>query len=358
MIFKRLELQNFRNFDNEVLEFDSGMNIIFGQNAQGKTNILESLWLFTGAKSFRGSKDSELVKFDAVKSKIKLDFYDDGRDQDCVINIEKSRNAVLNGVEYASASAIAGKIYAIVFSPNDLNIVKDGPVHRRKFMDTCLCQLYPKYISISRRYLKALDQRNSILKNLKFNPNMEEFIEDFEKELAVTGSEIISYRKRYIEAINKFLPEIYNGLSDGKEEISAEYETTAGDNEAQFLEALKNSRYDDMQTLSTSVGPHRDDLNIKINGISARAFGSQGQKRSAALGLKLSESAVISEVTGKTPVALLDDVMSELDTSRQNYILNHIKGWQVFLTCCDISNTEGLKNGKIFEIENGKLKQK
>ena len=131
MIFKRLELQNFRNFDNEVLEFDSGMNIIYGQNAQGKTNILESLWLFTGAKSFRGSKDSELVKFDAVKAKIKLDFFDDGRDQDCVINIEKSRNAVLNGVEYSSASAIAGKIYAIVFSPNDLNIVKDGPVHRR-----------------------------------------------------------------------------------------------------------------------------------------------------------------------------------------------------------------------------------
>lgn len=355
MIFKKLELSNYRNLENEVLEFDSGMNIIFGPNAQGKTNILESLWLFTGAKSFRGSKDSELIKFDCPKARLKLDFFDDGRDQECVIEIEKSRTAILNGVDQGAASGIAGKIYAIVFSPNDLNIVKDGPVNRRKFMDTCLCQLYPKYISISRRYLKALDQRNSILKNLKFNPNMEEFIEDFENELANTGSEIIGYRKRYIESINKYLPEIYNGLSDGKEKISAEYETTASNNKDDFLNSLKSSRKEDMQSLSTSVGPHRDDLNIKINDISARSFGSQGQKRSAALALKLSESAVIHEITGKMPVALLDDVMSELDVSRQNYILNHIKGRQVFLTCCDVSNTEGLLNGKIFKIENGRL---
>ncbi len=355
MVFKKLELLNFRNFENEILEFDSGMNIIFGQNAQGKTNVLESLWLFTGAKSFRGSKDSELIKFDSPKAKIKLDFFDDGRDQECVINIEKSRSAVLNGVEHSSASAIAGKINAIVFSPNDLNIVKDGPVHRRKFIDTCLCQLYPKYLSSLRRYIKALDQRNSILKNLKFNPNMEEFIEDFENELALTGSEIVGYRKKYIDSINKYLPDIYKGLSDGKEDISAEYETTAGESKEEFLQALKFSRKEDMQSLSTSIGPHRDDLNIKINGISARSFGSQGQKRSAALALKLSESAVIHEITGKMPIALLDDVMSELDTSRQNYILNHIKGRQVFLTCCDIANTQGLLNGKIFKIENGKL---
>ncbi len=358
MIFKKLTLKNFRNFDDQSFEFDSGMNIIFGQNAQGKTNILEALWLFTGAKSFRGSKDSELVKFENQKATIKLDFFDDGRDQECLINIEKGRTAVLNGVEKGNASAIAGKIYAIVFSPNDLNIIKDGPAFRRKFLDTCLCQLYPKYISISRRYLKALEQRNSILKNLKFNPNMEEFIEDFEKELALCGSEIIGYRKRLIENLNQYLPEIFEGLSDGKEKISAEYETSAGEGEEEYLSNLKKSRFEDMQTLSTSIGPHRDDLVININGISARSFGSQGQKRSAALALKLSESAVISKITGKTPVALLDDVMSELDIFRQNYILNHIKGWQVFITCCDIANTKALENGKIFEIENGTLKEK
>lgn len=357
MVFNKLTMENFRNFENESFDFDSGMNVIYGNNAQGKTNILEALWCFTGAKSFRGSKDSELVRFDCEKASLKLDFFDGGRQQDCVINIQKSRIAVLNGVEYPTASSLAGKIYCIVFSPNDLNIVKDGPANRRKFIDTAVCQLYPAYIGISRRYLKALEQRNSILKNLKYNPNMEEFIEDFEKELAVCGTQIIGYRKKYIEKLNNYLPEIYCGLSDGKEKISAEYETSAGEQQEEYLNALKQNRYEDMQQLSTSVGPHRDDINIKINGISARSFGSQGQKRSAALALKLSESAVIFETTGNTPVALLDDVMSELDTSRQNYILNHIKDWQVFITCCDIANTKNLYSGKIFEIENGRLKR-
>lgn len=355
MIFKSLKIKNFRNIVSENFNFDSGMNVIYGQNAQGKTNILESLWCFTGAKSFRGAKDSELVNFNSDFAELELDFFNETREQNCIIKINKSRSAVLNGVEYPHASALAGKINCIVFSPNDLNIVKDGPSCRRKFLDTAICQLYPAFIGISKRYIKALEQRNSILKNLKFNPNMEEFIEDFEKELAETGCSIIKYRKNLTENINKYLPEIYCGISNGKEEISVNYESTAGEILEEFLENLKNSRKNDMQSLSTSIGPHRDDIDIKINGISARSFGSQGQKRSAALALKLAESAVISEITGQTPVALLDDVMSELDISRQNYILNHIKDWQVFITCCDVANFENLKKGKIFEIENGKL---
>ncbi len=355
MIFKSLKIKNFRNIVSENFNFDSGMNVIYGQNAQGKTNILEGLWCFTGAKSFRGAKDSELVNFNNDFSELELDFFNDNREQNCIIKINKSRSAVLNGVEYPHASALAGKINCIVFSPNDLNIVKDGPSCRRKFLDTAICQLYPAFIGISKRYIKALEQRNSILKNLKFNPNMEEFIEDFEKELAETGCNIIKYRKNFTENLNKYLPEIYCGISNGKEEISVNYESTAGEILDEFLENLKNSRKNDMQSLSTSIGPHRDDIDIKINGINARSFGSQGQKRSAALALKLAESAVISEITGQTPVALLDDVMSELDISRQNYVLNHIKDWQVFITCCDVANFENLKKGKIFEIENGKL---
>ena len=159
----------------------------------------------------------------------------------------------------------------------------------------------------------------------------------------------------FIENLNKYLPEIYNGLSNGKEKIEISYESTAGENLEEYSEKLIISRKEDMLSLSTSIGPHRDDIDIKINEISARSFGSQGQKRSAALALKLAESAVISEVTGKTPVALLDDVMSELDITRQNYILNHIKNWQVFITCCDVTNFENLKKGKVFEIQNGRL---
>lgn len=355
MVFKTLKIKNFRNIVSESFNFDSGMNVIYGQNAQGKTNILESLWCFTGAKSFRGAKDSELVNFNSENAELELDFFDENREQSCIVKIDKSRSAVLNGVEYPHASALAGKITCIVFSPNDLNIVKDGPVNRRKFLDTAICQLYPAYIGISKRYIKALEQRNSILKNLKFNPNMEEFIEDFEKELAECGFSIVKYRNNFIENLNKYLPEIYNGLSNGKEKIEISYESTAGENSEEYSEKLKISRNEDMLSLSTSIGPHRDDIDIKINEISARSFGSQGQKRSAALALKLAESAVISEVTGKTPVALLDDVMSELDITRQNYILNHIKNWQVFITCCDVTNFENLKKGKVFEIQNGRL---
>jgi DNA replication and repair protein RecF len=175
MIFKKLEVANFRNIEKMTLEPSDGINVIFGQNAQGKTAILEALWCFTGAKSFRGSKDNEMVKFGSDFSKLSLNFFDGGRDQDCIINIDKSRSAIFNGIEYSSASKIAGKIYIIVFSPNDLNIIKDGPAFRRKFLDTAIFQLYPKYIEISKRYLRAVDQRNKILKEIKYNPNLQEF---------------------------------------------------------------------------------------------------------------------------------------------------------------------------------------
>ncbi len=356
MIFKKIEIENFRNIEKLSLEPCDGINVIYGQNAQGKTAILEALWCFTGAKSFRGSKDTEMIKFGSDFSKLSLEFFDGGRDQECKINIEKSRSAVFNGIEYSSATKIAGKIYIIVFSPNDLNIIKDGPIFRRKFLDTAIFQLYPKYIDVSKRYIRAVDQRNKILKEIKFNPNLQEFLTDFENEIVENGSLIIKYRKEFIEKLKKYIPDIYNGISGGKEEIEIVYETTASEDKETFKRLLEEARNADISTISTSVGPHRDDLDIKINGISARSFGSQGQKRSAALSLKLSESAVISEITEKTPVALLDDVMSGLDPVRQNYILNHICGWQVFITCCDPSNISGLNKGKIFEIENGSIK--
>ncbi len=356
MKFKKLEISDFRNIEKIEIEPNENINIIYGQNAEGKTSILEALWCFTGAKSFRSSKDIEMVKFGKQKARLKLSFFDDNRDQECIINIEKSRTAVLNDVEYNSASKIAGKIYSIVFSPNDLNIIKDGPNFRRKFLDTAIFQIYPNYIDISKKYLRAVDQRNKLLKEIKFNPNLNEFLEDFENEIAVFGAEIIKYRRNFIENLKEFLPKIYNGISGGKEEIEIYYETTASENRDEFKNLLKNSFNLDIQNLSTSIGPHRDDIEIKINGINARSFGSQGQKRSAALALKLAESEVISKITGKKAVALLDDVMSELDPDRQNYILNHISDWQVFITCCDPSNIEGLKTGKIFEIEKGFVK--
>lgn len=356
MIIKKITLQDFRNIKNAEFEPCDGINVIYGQNAQGKTNLLEAIWCFTGAKSFRGSKDQELVNLSAEMAKIGLEFFDEQREQECVIDIDKRRKATLNGVEYRSAAEIAGKINAVVFSPLDINIVKDGPQHRRKFLDLSIGQLYPKYIELLRRYNRALDQRNRILKDIKYNPMLEDFLLDFENELCELGFEIVGYRKRHIEALKRYIPTIFDGISDGKEEISIEYDTTVGETKQEMSENLKIARSNDMYSLSTSVGPHRDDLKIEINGLSARTFGSQGQKRSAAISLKLAESAVMREITGKSPIALLDDVMSELDLSRQNYILNHIKDWQVFITCCDPNNIKGLKNGKVFLVENGTVK--
>ena len=357
MIIKRIELQDFRNIKSAEISPCDGINVIYGQNAQGKTNLLEAIWCFTGAKSFRGSKDTELVNLNSEKSKIRLEFFDEQREQECVIEIDKLRKATLNGVEYRSAAEIAGKINAVVFSPLDINIVKDGPQHRRKFLDLSIGQLYPKYIELLRRYNRALDQRNRILKDIKYNPMLEEFLTDFENELCELGFEIVKYRRRHIESLKQYISDIFDGISDGKEEISIEYDTTVGETKQEMSDLLKNSRSQDMYSLSTSIGPHRDDLKIEINGLSARTFGSQGQKRSAAISLKLAESAVMREITGKSPIALLDDVMSELDLSRQNYILNHIKDWQVFITCCDPNNVKGLENGKVFLVENGTVSQ-
>ena len=355
MIFKKLELNNFRKIKSAKIELHKGINIFYGDNAAGKTSILEALWCFTGAKSFRGSKDTDLISFKSKKASIKLDFFDNERDQECIINIEKRREAILNNVDYGPASKIAGKINAIVFSPIDLNIIENGPTFRRKFMDTAICQLYPVYIDSYKKYLRAVEQRNKILKDIKFNPMLEEFLDDFENEISEFGAEIIDYRKKFIEKLNSYLPKIYEGISFGKEKIEIFYETDAGETKEQFKENLKALRNEDIKNLSTSIGPHRDDIDIKIDGISARYFGSQGQKRSAAIALKLSESEVIYELTGKKPVALLDDVMSELDINRQNYILNHIKDWQVFITCCDKENFSSLKEGKIFEVKNGEI---
>lgn len=356
MIISKIKLTDFRNISSAEIEPDPGINVIYGQNAQGKTNLLEALWCFTGAKSFRGSKDSELVNFGAEKAKISIEFFDNGRDQECIIEIDKKRKASLNGVEYSSASQLAGKINAVVFSPQDLNIIKDGPIFRRKFLDLCICQIYPVYLGLLRRYSRALDQRNKILKDIKFNPSLEEFIVDFEKELAEIGCGIIEYRKNFISKLENYLPDIYKGISDGKEELTLSYETAAGGSADEFFHSLKVNRGNDIVNCSTSVGPHRDDLDIKVNGLSSRTYSSQGQKRSAAIALKLAESAVISELTGGSPITLLDDVMSELDKARQNYILNHIKDRQVFITCCDPSNIKGLGNGKVFYVENGEVR--
>lgn len=355
MIVKKLTSEGFRNFNN--LEFipNDNMNVIYGDNAQGKTNLLEAIWLFCGAKSFRGAKDTEMLGFGKQRAVNTLDFIFGETKKTAKIIIEEKRKAEFNGKKLNSAAALAGEFYSIVFSPSDLNLVNDGPAVRRRFLDTAIGQLYPLYNEKLRNYYKAVAQRNSILRDIKFNSDAEYFLDDFETSLATLAKEIIKYRLRYVEILGETTPELYSGISGEKETLNIAYGSTIPTSAEvdDIKKLLKLARKEDIFKGVTSVGPHRDDLKLELNGNILKSYGSQGQKRSVCLTLKLSEAKVIKKITGEYPVALLDDVMSELDKSRQDFILNHIKDWQVFITCCDPSNIKGLKDGTVFQMEGG-----
>lgn len=350
MIVLNLECKNFRNLENVYIKPCDNMNVICGENAQGKTNLIEAIWLFTGAKSFKNAKENTFIRFGEEKALCSLDFKSEGIINNAKIEISDKKTAFLNENRLKASSLLAGKFNAIVFSPVDLSLVSDGPSVRRKFIDTAIGQIYPAYIGILKNYIRAVTQRNQIIKDFKYDSTISVMLDVFESEIATCGRKIIETRVRYLEILSEFLPSLYDGISAGKEILETNYIPSCKEN---LEEKLKETRKEDMFSGVTSIGPHRDDIDFKINGISARSFGSQGQKRSIALALKLAEAEVIRKKTGECPVILLDDVMSELDKTRQNFVLNHIEGMQSFLTCCDESNIENLKSGKIFRIKNG-----
>lgn len=345
-----ITVENFRNIKFLELSADNDMNVICGENAQGKTNLLEAIWLFCGAKSFRGNKEKEFIKKGEEKANIRITFEAASVKREAEIVFGDKKVAFLNGKALSSPAKLAGNFYAVVFSPDDLSLVKDSPAVRRRFADIAIGQLYPSYIEILKSYQRAVMQRNKVIKGLKFDPTLSVMLDVFEDEIANSGEKIVLYRKKYIETLKLYFPDIYFGISSGKEKTDIIYDINC---EKNLRENLRNSRKEDSVRGITSVGPHRDDIRFEINGADARTFGSQGQQRSIALSLKFAQAQVTKEITGEYPVCLLDDVMSELDVSRQSYILNHIKGWQSFITCCDPSNTENLNKGKIIRIKNG-----
>ena len=362
MTVNSVKIKNFRNIADLSFTADNGVNVIYGENAQGKTNILESIWLFTGCKSFRGAKDNELIKFGEDFSKINLEFSDNLREKKSEIIIaDKKKTASLNGVSLRSTAELIGSFYAVIFSPVHLSLIKDGPSARRKFLDTALCQLKPSYAEHLAGYKRALVQRNALLKDLHLNSELYDMLDTWDDQLARYSACVIKERIQYIDLLSDYSKNIYSGISENKEEFSVFYskkinkDYSVKDIYLSEIENLKNSRKEDIFSKTTTVGPHRDDLEILINNVSARSFGSQGQQRSCALALKLGESEIIKKVTGETPVALLDDVMSELDEKRQDYVLNHINDRQVFLTCCDPSQVLRLCGGKSFLIKGGEI---
>lgn len=360
MYVTKLGYKNYRNLEDGFVEPGRGINVIYGENAQGKTNLLEAFWLFTGGHSFRGAKDTEISNIKNKKhTSLDLDFYSRDRDQKASLFIKDGRrSSVINGVEKKTGSALVGKICAVVFSPEHLLLVKEGPSLRRNFIDGAICQIKPAYAKILATYKRALQQRNTLLKDLIRHPELIDTMDVWNFRLAKYGAVLLQERFNYVDRLKATIEGIYSGISKNRENISLEYKATiehenSSSLEQAFVDQLSLREDNDIRAGFTTLGPHRDDLDIAINGISARLYASQGQQRSAVLSMKLSEAQILFEDTGETPLILLDDVMSELDSSRQDYLLNHLNDRQVFITCCQPETVRLMSKGKMFYVEQG-----
>ena len=355
----------FRNLKNTHIEAHPSMNIIFGENGQGKTNIIESIWLFTGCYSFRTHKNIQLVCDTAAEAKAKLTFFASEREQTAEMKIGKTKDIVLNGVACESPRAMMGRFRCVVFSPSTLSVIKGSPGERRRLVDVALSIIRPNYAVIMSRYIRTLDQRNALIKKIYEKQYDLNILDTWDDALASLGASIIKYRLEYIESLKEKSADIYSGISSSKENFAVSYSfgksmELNGDKDIKeiLFNELYNSRESDLKKLYTSAGPHSDDLLVTLNGRDARLYGSQGQQRSCALALKLGEASIMGELTGEEPVVLLDDVMSELDEGRQRFILNYLDSWQVFITCCDPSTLMRSENGRVFEVIDGTVSER
>lgn len=355
MIIKSIELSNFRNYESLDLDFDYGTNILYGNNAQGKTNILEAVSVSGTTRSHKGSKDKEMIRFGEEEAHIKTVV--NKKDMDYQIDVHmkknKTKGIAVNKVPLKKASELFGILNIVFFSPEDLNIIKNGPSERRRFLDSELCQLDKIYLSDLAKYNKILNQRNKLLKDMVFRPDLKETLPIWDAQLIDYGKRIIKRRKSFVDELNEIVFDIHKQISGEKEELVLKYEPNIDD--AFFHDELNRAKERDMRFCQTSVGPHRDDMQFSVFDVDIRKYGSQGQQRTSALSLKLAEIELVKRNINETPVLLLDDVLSELDSSRQNYLLNSIHDIQTIITCTGLD--EFIKNrfkiDKIFNVVEG-----
>lgn len=358
MIIKSLELENFRNYGTLSIDFDSGTNILYGDNAQGKTNILEAVFLSATTKSHKGSKDRDIINFTADEAHIRTYVVKDGLENrvDMHLRKNKSKGIAINGQKIKKAADLLGLLNVVFFSPEDLSIIKNGPAERRRFVDMELCQLDSVYLHDLNNYNKIVNQRNKLLKELYFNPGLKDTLSIWDTQLVSFGSKVIERRNVFVNQLNEILYEIHLRLSGGKEKLQIVYEPDVlAEN---FEKKLGDSQEKDIKFKQTTVGPHRDDFSFMADGVDIRRFGSQGQQRTAALSLKLSEIELVKKVTKDVPLLLLDDVLSELDSSRQNYLLNSIGDIQTIITCTGLEEfvNNRFEINKVFEVSNAAVK--
>lgn len=363
MYIKNIELKNFRNYDELNLDFSKNVNLILGNNAQGKTNLIESIYLTSIGRSFRTNKDSDLVKFDEKSAKIKVDAEKEVISTCVEIDIKKDSKKSIkkDGIHIKKTSQLLENILIVIFSPEDLKIVKDEPEKRRKFIDRELCQIQPLYYDSLSNYKKTLLQRNSYLKEEHIDNGIMDL---WDTQLAQYGARIINIRKKFVKKISDFSGQIHQSITNGKESLFLEYNPNIEyienlkEQEEYFYDEIKKAFKNDYRQRTTTKGPHKDDISFFVNGINMRSFGSQGQQRTCALSLKLAELNLIKEETDEDAILLLDDVMSELDLERQQYLIKTLKDNQLFVTTTDIDENilKSFPDAKIIVVENGKIK--
>ena len=355
MLITNLKIKNFRNYEDLNLKLNKNINIFYGNNAQGKTNIIESIFLCAIGKSFRSNKDKEMIKFNEDFLNIEINYEKSDRDGKIKIDISDKKEIYLNGIKTKKLSELIGKINIVLFTPDDINILKNGPKMRRRFLDMMISQLRPNYIYCLNMYAKILEQRNIYLKQIKLENKNSEMLDIWDLKLVEFGEKIFNYRKEFIEKIKNKINEIHKKITNNNEKIKIEY-ISDFKNKENFYSTLKENKKIDIIRGATTKGIHRDDFIIYLNENNVSIYGSQGQNRTAILSLKMSELQVIKDEIGENPILLLDDFMSELDEERRNNLLNNIGETQVFVTCTDILKINDI-DSNIYHVINGKIEK-
>lgn len=366
MIIRRFRLENFRNYAGATFDLSQNTNVIYGENAQGKTNLLEAIYYLASGKSFRNAKDRELIMHGSDHAVIYADIEAAGM-ENCVqadLFAGRRRKLMVNGVEAKTAGELSGRLRAVLFSPEDLYLVRDGAAARRKFMDTAFSQLRPNYAQLLSKYNRLHEHKTRILKDWREKPSLLEALPTFNMQIAEVGAQLIGYRARFLDKITTYASQIHKEISGNKEVLSFRYKTVSTIDDPfdptdrlkeMILYHMKTHRDAELESGSALSGPHKDDLEIFVDGHPAKAFASQGQTRTAALSLKMAERELFFVDGGDNPVLLLDDVLSELDINRRDYVLNKISDGQVIITLCNGSQNE-FCSGRVFEIVSGDIK--